>query len=250
MKQVLDVFEMLESVPGVEWKLVKATTNSPLQIEAEAVSFEPSVDVTVVARAQKQQLSRNMREIVRGELPPDADFKINVAKRIFARNQNGVGITEIDLEIGEPISVTPKIAHGAMIALEKKPAGLFEKPVAREEIGSIEGTLSDIGTHYNVPAVKIVEALTGDDLWCRLSDELQEQLYNKATYKDVWQHRRVIIRGRIRYNKDGKIEYIVASDVRRIEDREVSLEAIKDPSFTGGLPIVEYLDRFREGKLG
>lgn len=250
MEQVLDVFKMLESAPSVEWKLVNATTNSPLQIEAEAVSFEASVDISVVARAQKHHLARNLHDIARGVCPTDEAFKSAVAKRFFARNLNGVGATEIDLDNGETFFVTPRIAQAAISTLEKKPTGLFEKTVARDEIGSIEGKLSDIGTHYNFPAVKIVEARTGDDLWCRLSDELQDQLYNKASYKDVWQHRRVIVRGRIKYNKDSKIDYVIASDVRRIDDREVSLEAIRDPSFTGGLSIVDYLDRFRDGKLG
>ena len=81
MSHVLDIFEMLKSTPGVEWKLVYASTNSPLQIEAEAISFEPSVDVTVVARAQKQNLAKNLREIARGEPPSSPEFRTNVARR-------------------------------------------------------------------------------------------------------------------------------------------------------------------------
>lgn len=250
MRQVLDIFEMLNDVPGVEWKLVNASTNSPLTIQAEAVSFEPSVDVTVVARAQKQHLAKNFREVVRGEIPTDPDFKVNIAKRVLARNLNGVGKTEIDLEIGEPISVTPRIAQQAIESLEKKPPlGLYDSFVAREEIGSVEGKLSDVGTHYNYPAVKIVTRAAGE-IWCRLSPDLQERLFDKANYKDVWEHRRVIVRGRIKYRTDGILDYVLANDIRRIEEPNVPLEAIADPAFTGGLSISDYLDRFREGTLG
>lgn len=249
MRQVLDIFDMLEEAPGVHWKLISATTNSPLQIEAEAVSFEPSVDVTVVARAQKQHLSRNLVALTKGEAPADDEFKIAVARRFLARNLNGVGVTEIDLAMGDTITVTPRIAEAAMKILQKRTDDLFSQTnVAREEVGSVEGTLSDIGTHYGHPAAKII--VRGKELWCWLSDELQDQLYDKATYKDVWQHKRVIARGRIRYGQDRQITYVVANDIRRIEARDVSLDEIKDPNFTGGLAIGEYLDRFREGLLG
>ena len=234
-------------MPGVEWKLISASTNSPLQVEAEAISFEPSVDVTVVARAQKQHFAKNLREIARGELPSDPAFKTNVARRFLSRNLNGVGTTDIDLDVGgEPILVTPRVAEVALKTLEKRHDALFDIVSTRDEIGSVEGTLSDVGTYYNLPAVKIIGTRNKQEVWCRLSGPLQEEFQDKATYKDVWQHRRVIVSGRIKYDKGGDILYVVANDIRRIDFRDVSLEAIKDPAFTGGLPIGEYLDRFKD----
>jgi hypothetical protein len=250
MRQVLDIFEMLEDAPGVEWKLVTASTNSPLQVVAEAISFESSVDVTVVARTQKQNLAKSLREIARGESPSDPAFKTNIAKRLLSRNLNGVGATELDFEIGEPIVVTPRVAEEAIAALGKKPSEFFDRVVTREEVGSIEGTLSYVGTHYNRPAVRIVAAHGQGAIWCWLSDELQAEFQDKATYRDVWQHRRVFIRGRIKYGKDGEIEYVIATDIRRIDTREVSVEALKDPNFTSGLSVGEYIVRFRDGTLG
>jgi hypothetical protein len=250
MRQVLDIFEMIEKMPGVEWKLINASTNSPFHVEGEAISLEPSVDVSVVARAQKQKLAKNMREITHGRPAIDPDFEVKVAKRLLSRNLNGVGSTEIDLELGEPITVTPAIAKRAIDALEQRPEPLFEISGAREEIGSIEGTLSDVGTHYNHPAVKIIEVRKKEPVWCRLSAELQPEFHDRASYMDVWQHHRVMVRGRIKYSEDGDIEYILANDIRRIDAREVSLESIRDPDFTGGLSVIEYLDRFRDGSLG
>jgi hypothetical protein len=240
---------MLKDVPGVQWKLVSASTNSPLQVEAEAVSFEPSVDVTVVARTQKHNLARNLEKITRGEEPTDPDFKVAAARRVFARNLNGVGATDIDLEIGQPILITPRVARQAVDALAKKPSELFEAIGARDEIGTVEGTLSDVGTHYNIPAAKILD-VRGREVWCRLSPELQETLQDKARYKDVWHHSRVFVRGRIKYGSNGDVLYVVANDIRRVQPREITLDEIRDPNFTGGLPIGEYLDRFRDGALG
>jgi hypothetical protein len=250
MRQVLDIFEMLGNVPGVQWRLVVATTNTPFHVEGEAISLEPSVDVSVVARAQKQNLAKNLRDIARGRMPDDPDFRTNVAKRFLTRNANGVGITDIDFELGEPITVTPQIAREAIQVLAKKPDALFETSAAREEIGSIEGTLQDVGTYYKYPAVRILESRKKEAIWCRLTDELQTVFQDKATYMDVWHHRRVMVRGRIKYDEDSDIISVLATDIRRIEPPEISLESIRDPNFTGGLSVVEYLDRFRDGTLG
>jgi hypothetical protein len=250
MRQVLDIFEMLESSPGVQWRIISASTNSPFSVEVEAVSLEPSVDVSVVARAQKQSLAKTFREITHGKLPSDPEFRVRPTRRLFSRNLNGVGATDIDFETGEPITVTPRVAQEAIEVLNKKPAPLFETPIAREELGSVEGTLYELGTYYNNPAVRIIENRKKDTVWCKLSEELQAQFQDKATFSDIWQHRRVIVRGRIKYDEDGDIDHVFATDIRRIETREVSLESIRDPGFTSGLSIGEYLDRFRDGTLG
>jgi hypothetical protein len=250
MRQVLDVFAMLESAPGVEWRLVKATTNSPLSIEGEAVSFEPSVDVSVVARAQKQNLARTLKEITHGKLPSDPEFPVNAAKRVLSRNLNGVGATEIDLEIGDPIRVTPKIAREAIEVLEKKPVALFDIPAAREEIGSIEGRLTNVGTYHDYPAIRVLEHRHKRQVWCRLTSELQHVFQDKASFEDVWRNRRIMVRGRLKYRDDGDIDHVIANDIRRIEPPEIALESIRDPDFTGGLSVAEYLDRFRDGTLG
>lgn len=251
MEQVLDIFKMIDSVPGVEWNLKSASTNSPLTIEGEAVSFEPAVDVSVIARAQAQHLGEQVNQLVRGELPSDPKFKNVPAKRVFERNLNGVGetIIEIDDILEKPISITPHTARRAVDAiLRKSSSDLFSGVVAREEIGSIEGRLSDVGTHYNNPAVKIVT--NAGDVWCRLSDNLRAQFKDRTEYEDIWQHRRAIVRGRIRYRAESGIDYVLATDIRLIPEKVVPVDAIVDRNFTDGLSVGEYLDRFREGLLG
>ena len=250
MRQVLDIFAMLESAPGVEWKLAKASTDSPFLIEGEAVSFEPSVDVSVVARTQKQNLAKNLDEIAHGKLPSDPEFPIKLAKRVLERNLNGVGTTEIDFGIGNPIKVTPRLAKEAIEVLEQRPVALFDIPAAREEVGSIEGRLASVGTFWDYPAVRVMEHRHKRLIWCRLTSQLQHVFQDKTSFEDVWRNRRVIVRGRIKYREDGEIDYVIASDIRRIDPPEVTLESIRDSEFTGGLSVAEYLDRFRDGTLG
>lgn len=249
MQQVLDFFGMIEPMPGVEWALINASTNSPLFIEAEARSFEASVDVSVVARAQKNSVARNLKEITAGRPPVDEDFRVSKAKTFLARNMNGVGATEIDLET-EVIKISPALAKVGLQALGKIKDPLYQLPSARDEMGSLEGTLHDLGTHYNHPAVRILESRRKVFVWCRLSPDLQEELQDRTRYKDFWLHRRVVLRGRIWYGGDGDVDYMYTDDITRIPDKAVSLEQIRDPDFTGGLSVAEYLDRFREGTLG
>src|SRR4051794_5054282 len=98
MRQVLDVFDLLaedaEGHQGVQWRLVSAGTNSPFHAEGEAVSLEPAVDVSVIARAQKQLVATGLVQISEGHVPDTWDAKrVGIAKRLYRRNVNGVGAT-------------------------------------------------------------------------------------------------------------------------------------------------------------
>ena len=254
MRQVLDIFELLtaQQNQGVEWKLINATTNSPFLLEGEAISYEPSVDVSVIARAQKITVGSGLRSLSNGRPPRDWDDKrLNIAKRLFRRNLNGVGSTTIEFDTGEPVLITPRRAQDAMLVLEARaPDTFYELPTIKEEIGSIEGKFFELGTHWNHPAVRIIEQLTGQEVWCRLNAELMPTFSNKATFADIWEHKRVIVRGLIHYNADGAIGYVLANDIQKIEARDVSTNEIRDKEFTGSLSTVEYLDKFRDGSLG
>lgn len=120
----------------------------------------------------------------------------------------------------------------------------------REERGTVEGTLLKVGTTYNAPAVKIRERKSGVEVWCRITAEEQEKISRQSNFKDVWERRRVLVRGKIRYRDDGKIVSVIATSIEPFRPREMTLSEIHDPEFTGGLPASEYLDKLREGDLG
>jgi hypothetical protein len=256
MRQVLDIFELLSAgangSQGVEWKLSKATTNSPFHLEGEAVSFAPAVDVSVIARIQKNDLAEGLREIAGGSVPEGWQPKqFEIAKRLYRRNLNGVGATVVDFESGAPVLVTPSLAEKAIQTLEAKIApSLYDFPIGREEIGTVDGTFANLSPYRNNPALAILDSRTGRTIWCLLSDDLQAKLTDKARYEDFWKHSRVMVSGRIRYDKSGQISLVNALDVQRIESRSVNASAIRDNNFTSGLSTSEYLDKFRDGALG
>jgi hypothetical protein len=257
MQQVLDFFVLVgtdrSDGDAVVWNLVAASTNSPFTAEAEAVSLVPDVNVDVVARRQKTALARHLRALANGDVPADwqSPERARIAKRILERNRNGVGETDIHLDQA-PIVITPKIAERAIGALAKiaDSEGLLEGDRSRDEIGSVEGRLIGVGTDYNQPAIRIEERKSGAEVWCRVPLDVRDRIANEANFVDVWEHRRVLIRGLIRYEKDGSIGRVYAQSVERLTPRQMTIHDIRDPDFTGGLSTADYLNKLREGELG
>jgi len=255
MRQVLDIFDLLtdgqDGHQGVEWRLVKATTNSPFHAEGEAISFQPAVDISVIARSQKQFVAKGLNDLANGVIPENWDARrLGIAKRLYQRNLNGVGATDITFENVSELVVTPAFAQKAVRVLSAKPSlGLFDLPKDREEVGSLEGEFGTLGTYYERPAISVIDARTGNLVWCVVSDELRERFSSKANVEDFWQHRRVVVRGKIRYNSAGNISSVTAADISRIEPRNVPLASIRDAKFTSGLSTGEYLQRFRDGLI-
>ena len=253
MNQVLDWFALVElesnSDEDIRWNLVSASTNSPFFVEGEA-SNSKGGNVDDVARFAKANLDHNIEELIAGRIPPkwEGGPGNSIAKRIFKRNTNGIGKTEIYLNGGEPKSFTPKTAKKAEWLLSR-PIEVEQIDRSRTEIGSIEAVILEVGTFYNKPAIKIIERLTKSELWCVIPEEICEQVATSTNFKDVWENRRVLVRGVITYDANGVITRIYAKGVVPIEATGVKLSDIIDKDFTDGRSPEDYLDSFREGEL-
>jgi hypothetical protein len=260
MRQVLDFFDLLtpetQDGGGLIWNLTLATTNSPLTVVGEAASLNPQVDVTVVARLQRQAVAEQLRSFTAGQRPSRAVSKRRreTYRRIFNRNSNGIGRTDAFLDIpNSPILITPSIAIAGISALAEEGRefdALVLDDRGREEIGSIEGQLIDVGTEYNQPAILVRERKTGADIWCRVDATLKHKISEEVRFEDVWDRKRVIVRGRISFDLSGAIVRVRATSVAPVETRQMTINDIKDTGFTGGLSIDKYLDRLREGEIG
>lgn len=260
MRQVLDFFDLLTPEEtdggGLVWNLTLASTNSPLTVVGEAVSTNPQVDVTVVARLQRQAVAEQLRSFTAGQRPARTVSKRRreTYRRIFNRNTNGIGRTDAILDApSAPILITPTIAVAGISALaeeEREFDALVLDDRGREEVGSIEGQLLEVGTDYNQPAILVRERKTGADIWCRVDAALKHKISEESRFEDVWDRKRVIVRGRIYFNSMGSIVRVRATSVATVAPRQMTIHDIKDNNFTGGLSVNEYLDRLREGDLG
>lgn len=255
MRQVLHFFEFLSDDQDevVVWNLVNATTNSPFTAEGEAVSLRAGVDVSVVARAQKIEAAETLNALIEGRrplrrLPKAAE---SVARQFFLQNVNGIGTTRIDLgAAADEVVVTPGRAQSALKVISEGGEGTFSLLPAnreREEIGSLEGVLLEVGTHHNHPAFCLVERLSNREVWCRVPKEFEREFAEETSFGDVWGKRRVRVRGRIKYDSSGKVLYVVAHGITGVEPNPTNLDDLYDPHFTGGRSIEEYIEALREG---
>jgi hypothetical protein len=258
-RHVLDLFELAtrsESDPdgAVIWRLVSVSMNSPMTVVAEAASVRPNVDINIIARAQKLEFARNVSSLRIGVIPPvwSSESDRRTIRNLLVRNQNGIGNTNIDFLIpGEsnavPIQITQQdamVASAALAAPLHAPTG---QP--KSQFGSIEGNLLGVGLHYQHPAIQLEERKTQNKIWCIVPDEFRRIIDTRATFNDVWSGRRVIVRGRISYDKDRNISRVEATEIRPVDPVSASIEDFSSPDFTGGLSAVDYLNRFREGSL-
>ena len=255
MRQVLDAFGLLaRSGPaknGVVWRLIEAKTNSPpFSVLAEATSLIPNVNIDVAARTQAHSFAYSLKELKAGRASNDwndADADV-IASSLFKRLTHDVK-TEVRISGEAPIYLTGDDSLVAANALEY--AIPYEvRAKAKSQIGSVDGVILNVTTYYNKPAIVVQEKKSNRKISCVISDAQSEAIGSSSNFSDVWKHRRVVVKGLLLYNSFGDLLRITNASISRRESREVSLDQIKDSSFTNGLSNLEYLGKLRDGEIG
>lgn len=258
-EHVLQMFELVSESDAdpekqVVWKLISATTNSPLTVVAEAVPKISGAMIDQIARDQMAEYARNLDGLRRGQIPQcwRSGTARKTAKAVMLRSRNRVASTKVDFQgTGAKVAMvelTKADAEVAVPVIEAQEHSQLGSP--KVQIGSVEGYLKYVGTFNKKPAVMLRGRKDDAEIWCVVPEEYEHQFANRGTWEDVWHSRRVVVRGTIHYNADHKISQVVATSIRQIENRDISTESIQDKSFTGGLSAAEYLERLREGMLG
>lgn len=257
LSHVLELFQLVsESDPmndgKVAWRLVSATMNSPLTVVAEAVPRFPNVAVDPIAARQVSAFVSNYSELRQGRIPAawSAPEPRRVVTRLLQRNRQIIGLTRLK-SVDGPDAVEVEITPAdARLAVSEAAKSAPQPTVVRTQIGSLEGHLLQVQRYYGHPAIQIRERKTKAEIWCVVPEEFQHEISQTTSVEDVWKGSRVLVKGKILYGTDGKIARVEANSVRRIEPEVVLEDAIVDKEFTGGLSVSEYLERFRDGKLG
>lgn len=259
MQQVLDFFEALvddKDEGVVVWNLTFAGTNSPFTAEAEAVSIDPSVNIEPIARARVAEAARFLEDVSNGRRPAGdlSKRRRESMRRVLRRNTHGIGTTVAKFGVQpKPITLTPKIASIALDAMaddDRDVFDLFPHKRKRVEVGSIEGSLIDVCTDRNRPAVRIRERKTDREIVCRVDQSTQDEIARSANFLDVWEHRRIVVRGRLHFDDDGKLTRVDATSIRRVIPRQMTTRDIEDQDFTGDTSTAEFIDKLREGDFG
>jgi hypothetical protein len=255
MRQILDFFALLNAAGGdesalISWQLEEISMKSPLRATAVAVSRQPGIEASSIARREKALLSHSLDEVIRGPKIPDWLYgePLSHAKSIFQRNIEGIGRTEIDFYNDNAKSVInqPDALSGAN-AIERSEIErrhIDELSFPSVEFGTIEGNVKDITSRYGNPAIVVRNRITGEDVTCFPSEHVVGASH---TWSEAWENKRILVSGEISYRSDGKIMKVSSADFELVDYAPVRFDKIADPTFTGGLTPSEYLDRLWSG---
>lgn len=261
MQQVLDFIKLSGDAQqalgnpheSFEWKLEKASTNSPFTIVAVAEAADPAVDISGAVKRIKHEVSRGIQSLLRSDIPPAwmTPETFETARSLFARNLNGIGETDIDFEDGDVISIDRGQARAGIDAIEARNVMVFEQVATpRTSFGEIEGVMVAAGRYKKRPALQIRNEMYGF-VWCILPDNITEQFGGEHSMGDVWEGKTLGVYGRLNYATIGKLTTIDVQEIREIESApRINLEAVLDPDFTAGMDPLEYLEKLHEGRLG
>jgi len=261
MRQVIDmlaVFEAAERGLGdphsaFAWRLEKASTNSPFTVVARAEPEEPSSQIAEHVARVKTEVATGIRGLIERGMPPRwmEPSDITSLRSIFSRNQAGIASTDIDLENGNVVSITPASADAGLRALAAINAAVdvVASLQEREAYGEIEGVMIAAGRYRNRPAIQVRSELYGF-FWCVLSNTLVAEWGSEHSMADIWEGKTLTIEARLSYGIGGKLAKAEALKIREVTDvPPIDLESILDPNFTAGLDPSEYLRRLHDGDL-
>ncbi len=260
LEQGADVLRLLDAVGRLHhtggapplWRLVRASTNSPLTLEVAVDESADLADIDLYIRETRNELVDSLEGLAeKGVLPTWLNEEVlPIARNIFSRSRNGLGALEIGNGNGRRFVIDRVVAESVAPTLDAAASVVIEAGRGEEQVwGEVEGTIVSVGTWYGKPAFRVWSRQLVKAAWCILSPALVESFGAEQTVDAVWKHKRVAMGGQLIF-RDGSIVRIIATSVRDLPAHSrVDIEVLRDPNFTGGLDPVEYLRRFYEGEL-
>lgn len=257
LDQVRDYFEILEGVEqaiaengakAIEWRIVRATTSSPIALEAQAypVMFATNIDQRVELVTRQTAIGMQQLRTERERPPYFTDKVLARAEKFFERVTNGLETTIVDFGDDLPkLELTPAVARQAAANTRS----LLEPPdKPYNELGSVEGAARSIDSDGRGRLILWIHSrLTGEEVKCLVSGEAADEL-GEHQIREVWRGRRVQVYGTLRFRGLGKLQQVEAIKIRFLRDRSdlPGVDDIYDPNFTGGMRSEDYLARLRD----
>ncbi|SFG64738.1 hypothetical protein SAMN04488020_10384 [Palleronia marisminoris] len=260
LNQVLDMIEALERSESIEgsdrkivWRLTEAHTNSPpFTLVAEPYPVRPDMSVAMEAGRVSGILSKDVGNLLNGQVGGVVFDALPALKRIIGRNTKHIARTEVLISGKEAFIIRPQNARMAMAAIER--AEIAERESApdwtRTEFGTVEGEISGLTRWNGKPALDIIERLSEKKFTCVLSDELSEKVGPEHKWNEVWDGRRVHITGALYYNADGDLKRADASEFEEVPWTDVSVNDLKSLDVLGEKTMQEHLDEIRGEAFG
>lgn len=251
LDQFKDAFELLTAAIAqeaggekVKWRLERLSKNSPATVTAVAYSPDPEVVVAPLVHRGKQRFTRDLAALSKGDVAPWLRRKSSVAKQMLNRNLNGIGRTAFAFEEDAPMTVlVEKSARASLNSIQKAEIDVEGEDRSHSEFGTVDAHVARTDTYHGKPALYIKDRLTGRVLPCVLSDELADKEGTTHSWSDAWNGKRIRVKGRIYYDKDGSISRISAVDLEDVNPVPVDFKALRKNDILEGRTPVEHLDK-------
>jgi hypothetical protein len=258
LDQVRDYFEILKGVEEavaedgsreIEWRIIGATTNSPIALEAAPFSRNFAVDVSQRAEAVVRSTSYGLRQLQsKGERPSHFTNRVLLrAEKLFDRVTNGLQQTTIDY--GPDLPHLDLLPVNAKAGADNARSILTPRNKPYKEQGSVEGFAQRIERDgWGRPLLWLRIRLTGESVKCFVAGAALAELETHQI-RDIWRNRRVQAYGLLHYKSIGQLTEVEAIRVRFLRERRdlPDVDSIQDENYTGGLKSEEYLARLRDG---
>lgn len=254
-KQVLDFLELVEQAAGdsahFDWKLEKASTNSPFTV----VAFTPGAALASSRGASlpvaQARVQKGLAELSAGAVPAWMDKRQRgTARKIMKRYRGGIG--RVALKTGETAKrqffFNSTMAAKALTTLEKVDGVEDIFVPAHRGYGEIEGTLLEVGDYRGKPALYI-RTNGYDVVRCMVDASKLANVGVVVSMREVWQHSRVRLVGALWFAEGGNLDHVAVETMNLFPSRAVSVAEISDSTFTNGLTPPEYLTRLHEGSV-
>lgn len=250
LDQLRDAFDLLvasvsqeEDGGEVKWRLERLTKNSPATMTAVAFSDNPDVVVGPIALRGKQRLSHDMNALRNGEVADWLITKAPSAKPLLKRNLNGIGKTVFSFDDDAPMVVlAERSARAGLQAIERREAEDAPTDRSREEYGTIDAHVVRTDTYRGKPAIYIKDRISGKVVPCVLTNALAEAAGPTHSWSDAWSGKRVRVKGRVYFDKDGEINRVSAIALSDVKSNAVDLANIRAIDLLSGKSPTQHID--------
>jgi hypothetical protein len=235
LRQLLALIEGLQlQDPDLDWRLSAVSMNSPLRAELESFDREGAPAPPGQAEAAAEAAFEVLDSINDNE-PMAAVRRLSDARRRQLRNlvaplRDRTGSLRIIVEgRGERIVRSDQAQRTlAMLTSPGRQCG--------PEQGSIEGHILAATTHYGSPAVRVRTFLAGEEITCVFDRNTAQGVGAQHTLDEVWTGRRVLVSGRIDFDKAGVAHVIRAESMKVLPDRRITADEVAAMGLAGAAP--------------
>ena len=216
------------------WKISQASTQSPLHL---TLATDDSADAEDAAEAVRVYI-QGIREL-EGDVPPSQPPPFfekatleRVKRLVSVLKKDTVSLAFSSPEIG-PVFVSQRV----IVAIDELIGAKYNS------LGALEGKLETLSDSKGKLTFKLLDPVTSVRITCEIApDQLEEA-------KQAFPHR-VVVYGRIKYNKDGVPLSIGVQQIRRLGLRSAlpQPEDISPFDITDGVESAEYIRRLRDAE--